>query len=58
LSLAHPGILHASMPEMFCGLRSGIFCCADAGRFRKSLKIPITGKTAGDSPHGEGKSRT
>jgi hypothetical protein len=28
-----------------------------ARRFRKSLKIKITGKTAGDSPHGEGKSR-
>ena len=25
------------------------FCRADAGRFRKSLKIKMTGKTAGDS---------
>jgi hypothetical protein len=34
------------------------FCRADAGRFLKSLKIKMTGKTAGDSPHGEEKSRT
>jgi hypothetical protein len=33
-------------------------CSADAGRFRKNLKIKILGKTAGDSPHGEGNSRT
>jgi hypothetical protein len=31
---------------------------ANAGRFRKSIKIKITGKTAGDLPHGEGRSRT
>jgi hypothetical protein len=34
------------------------FCCADAGIFRKSLKIKMTGKTAGDSPHGERNSMT
>ncbi len=31
---------------------------AVAGKFRRSLKLKILGKTAGDSPHGEGKSRT
>jgi hypothetical protein len=46
LSLAHTGILHSSVPEMFFGLRSRT-CCADAGRFRKSLKIKITGKRMG-----------
>ena len=29
------------------------FCRADAGRFRKSLKIKISGKNPGDLPHGE-----
>jgi hypothetical protein len=38
--------------------RSRTFCRADAGKFRKSLKIKMTGKTAGDSHHGEGISRT
>ncbi len=50
--------LHSSRPEMPFGLRSCIFSSADAGRFRKNLKIKISGKTAEDSPHGEGKSRT
>jgi len=31
---------------------------AVAGKFRKSHKLKMLGKTAGDSPHGEGKSRT
>jgi hypothetical protein len=31
---------------------------SNAGRFRKSIKIKITGKSAGDLPHGEGRSRT
>jgi hypothetical protein len=31
--------------------RSLTFCCADVGIFHKSLKIKMTGKTAGDSPH-------
>jgi hypothetical protein len=39
LSLAHTGILHSFMPGMFSGLRNKTFCCADAGRFCKSLKI-------------------
>jgi len=38
--------------------RSRAFCRADAGRFRKNLKIKITGKTAGVTPHGEGRSRS
>jgi hypothetical protein len=58
LSLSHTGILHSSMPEISFGLRSRTFCRAVARRFRKSLKIKITGNTAGDSPHGEKKSRT
>ncbi len=29
---------------------------AVTGNFRKSLKLKMFGKTAGDSPHGEGKS--
>jgi hypothetical protein len=36
------------MPEISSGLRSGTFCRADAGRFRKSLKIKIAGNTAGE----------
>jgi hypothetical protein len=43
------------MPEISSCFRSR---CADAGIFRKSLKIKMTGKTAGDSLHGEGNSRT
>jgi hypothetical protein len=46
------------MQEMFSSLRSRTFCRADTGRFRKSLKIKISGKTAGDSPQGEGQART
>jgi hypothetical protein len=46
------------MQEMSSSLRSRTFCCADTGRFRKSLKIKISGKTAGDLPQGEGKART
>jgi hypothetical protein len=39
-----------SMPEMSIGLRKGTFCHADEGRFRKSLKIKITGKTSVPDP--------
>jgi hypothetical protein len=46
------------MQEMSSCSRSRTFCSADAGRFRKNLKIKMTGKTAGVSPHGEGRSRT
>jgi hypothetical protein len=46
------------MQEMSSCSRSRTFCSADAGRFRKNLKIKMTGKTAGFSPHGEGRSRT
>jgi hypothetical protein len=46
------------MQEMSSCFRSRKFCRADAGKFRKSLIIKMTGKTAGDSPHGEGRSRT
>ena len=58
LSLAHTGIWHSSMQEMSSCSRSRTFCSADAGRFRKNLKIKTTGKTSGVSPHGEGRSRT
>jgi hypothetical protein len=46
------------MQEMSSWFRSRTFCHANAGRFRKNIKIKITGKTAGDLPHGEGRSRT
>jgi hypothetical protein len=42
------------MPEISSCFRSRTFCCADAGIFRKRHKIKMTGKTAGDSPHGGG----
>jgi hypothetical protein len=42
------------MQETSSGLRSSTFRHAVAGRFRKSFKIKITRKTAGDSTHGEG----
>jgi hypothetical protein len=35
------------MQEMSSCFRSRTFCRADAGKFRKSLKIKMTGKTAG-----------
>jgi hypothetical protein len=46
------------MQEMSSCSRSKTFCSADAGKFSKNLKIKTTGKTAGVSPHGEGRSRT
>jgi hypothetical protein len=46
------------MQETSSWLRSSNFSVADAGRFRKNLKLKMIGKTAGDSPHGEGKART
>jgi hypothetical protein len=46
------------MQEMSSSLRSRTFCRADTGRFRKSLKIKISGKTAGDLSQGEGKAWT
>ncbi len=58
LYLAHTGILHSSMPEMSSGLRSNAFCRPNAGRFRKNLRTKISGKTARDSLHADGKSRT
>jgi hypothetical protein len=58
LSLAHTGIWHSSMQEMSSSSRSRTFCSADEEKFRKNLKIKMTGKTAGVSPHGEGRSRT
>jgi hypothetical protein len=42
------------MQEMSSCFRSRTFCRADAGRFCKSIKIKMTGKTVGDLPHGEG----
>jgi hypothetical protein len=50
--------LHSSMLERSSGLRSSNLRHSDAGRFRKSLKIKMTGKTAGDFSHGNGKERT
>jgi hypothetical protein len=32
--------------------------CGFTGKFRKILKLKMLGKTAGDLPRGEGKSRT
>jgi len=46
------------MQEMSSCFRSRTFFRANAGRFRKSIKIKITGKTAGDLPHGKWRSRT
>jgi hypothetical protein len=43
------------MPEISSCFRSRTFSCADAGIFRKSLKIKMTGKTTIDSPHRDGK---
>jgi hypothetical protein len=45
-----PSPMLPSMPEMSFGLRRRTFCHADAGRFRKSLKIKITGKTSVPDP--------
>jgi hypothetical protein len=42
------------MMEMSSGLRKWTFCRSDTGKVSKI----ITGKTAGDSPHGEGKPKT
>jgi hypothetical protein len=42
------------MQEMFSILRSWTICWAGAGRLRKSLKIKITGKTAGGHLMGRG----
>jgi hypothetical protein len=41
-----------------CRKRLPCFRRADAGKFRKSLKIKMAGKTAGNSPHGEGRAST
>jgi hypothetical protein len=48
-----PSSMLPSMPEMSFGLRrgGGTFCHADAGRFRKSLKIKITEKTSVPDPN-------
>jgi hypothetical protein len=51
----YTGILHSYMPETSSVLRFSNFRRADAGKFRKGLKIKMTGKTAGNSPHGEGR---
>jgi hypothetical protein len=56
LPVVHTGSLHSSMPEMSSGLWTKTFCRTDAGRFRKSLKTKMTGKTTGDSLQREGKS--
>jgi hypothetical protein len=45
------------MQEISSGLWSKRFRTV-TGNFRKSLKLKMLGKTAGDSPHREGKSRT
>ncbi len=37
------------LSEVSSGCTSSTFCHSDAGRFRKILKIKITGKTTGDS---------
>jgi hypothetical protein len=42
------------MQELSSCSRSRTFCSADAGRFRKNLKIKMTGKTAGVLPMGRG----
>jgi hypothetical protein len=42
------------LPEVFSWLTSSTFCHSDAGRFRKILKIKITGKTTEASLLGRG----
>jgi hypothetical protein len=53
--LANTGIIHSFMLERSSGLRSSNLHRSDAGRFRKSLKIKMTGKTAGYFCMGRGK---
>jgi hypothetical protein len=54
----HTGILHSSLPEISYSLWSKTFSLLLTGNSVKASKQKMTGKTGGDSPHGEGKSST
>jgi hypothetical protein len=57
-TLTHSGILHFSLPEISYSLWSKTFSVLVTRNSVKASIQKITGKTAGDSSHGEGRSRT